>query len=86
MQGDSLILYKTIGKLIKKVKEEKGIKYTELCYENDISTSTYDNIVSANKQSNFYNIAKVIKALGLNFETFGKLLDDELPKNFLDGQ
>ena len=86
MQGDSLILYKTIGKLIKKVKKEKGIKYTELCYENDISTSTYDNIVSAKKQSNFYNIAKVVKALGLNFETFGKLLDDELPKNFLDGQ
>ena len=35
-----------ISRIIVKIKEEKGIKYTELCYENEIPMSTYDDIVN----------------------------------------
>lgn len=84
MQDDVTQLYKSTSKVICDVKNEKSIKYTELCYENDIPMSTYDNIINAKRKTSFYNIAKVIKALGLTFEEFGKRLDKELPNNFLE--
>lgn len=84
MQENSLIFYMAVANAIKTTKEEKGIKYTELCYENDISTSTYDNIINAKNQATAFNIAKIIKGLGLNFEEFGRLLDKNLPKDFLN--
>lgn len=83
MQGNSEKFYKTIGMLISKIRKQKGIKYTDFCYGYDIPTSTYDDIVNGKHKGSFYNIAKVVKALGLNFEEFGRLLDHELPKNFL---
>jgi hypothetical protein len=46
--------------------------------------STYDNIINGSKQITFFNIAKVIKALNLSFEEFGRYLDKELPENFLN--
>ena len=81
MQDDSKILYKTIAKIIKRTRKQKGYKYTLFCYENDIPTTTYDNIVNAKCQATFFNIAKIIKALNFSFEEFGKLLDKELPSN-----
>jgi len=82
MQDKSKILYKTIGKLVNKIRQEKGIRYIDFCYGNDIPTSTYDYIVNASTQASFYNIARIIKALGLNFEEFGALLDKNLPQEY----
>jgi hypothetical protein len=83
MQGNSLILYKAISKIIHNTRTAKGIKYTDFCYENDIPMSSYDVIINASAQSSCFNIAKVVKALGLSFEEFGKMLDEELPENFM---
>ena len=47
MQEEVKQLYTAISRIIVKIKEEKGIKYTELCYENEIPMSTYDDIVNA---------------------------------------
>ena len=82
MQKKSKILYTHIGNLIQKIRTEKGIKYTDFCYENEIPMSTYDDIVKGRTNASFYNVAKIIGALGLSFVEFGKLLDEELPKNF----
>lgn len=84
MQDDVTQLYKCTSKVICDVKDEKSIKYTELCYANDIPMSTYDDIINAKRKTSFYNIAKVVKALGLTFEEFGKRLDKELPNNFME--
>ena len=82
MQDKSLKLYTAISKIICKIRKEKGIKYTDLCYGNEIPMSTYDDIMNAKTKASFYNIAKIIKALGLSFEEFGELLDEELGKDF----
>lgn len=82
MQKDSEILYKAISRVITKARESKGIKYTDFCYGNDIPMSTYDAIINASVQSSYYNISKIVKALGLTYEEFGKLLDKELPKDY----
>ena len=84
MQEEVKQLYTAISRIIVKIKEEKGIKYTELCYENEIPMSTYDDIVNAKTKASYYNVSKIIKGLGLSFEEFGKLLDKELPENFLE--
>ena len=86
MQEDSKTLYQAISNVIHKVRTDKNIKYTDFCYENDIPTSTYDDIINAKNKATFVNIAKITKALGLTFEEFGKLLDEELGKevNFID--
>ena len=83
MQEDIRHLYKAISRIINKKRSELGIKYTDFCLGNDIPTSTYDDIISAKRKSSFFNVAKVIKALGFSFEEFGALLDKELPDNFL---
>lgn len=86
MQDKTQKLYEAVSVVLCKIKNKKGIKYTNLCYENDIPTSTYDDIINAKNKATFVNIAKITKALGLTFEEFGKLLDEELGKefNFID--
>ena len=84
MQDDFKMLYEAISKVIHTVRKDKNIKYTDFCYENDIPMSTYDAIINATIQSSFYNIGKVVKALGLSYAEFGALLDKELPKEYWD--
>ena len=71
MQEDVKKLYIAISKIINKVKNEKG-------------NLTFFRIINAKTKASFYNITKIIKGLGLSFEEFGKLLDEELPKDFLE--
>lgn len=85
MQDDIKTLYKAIAKILYDVKLKKGIKYTDICYGNGIPMSTYDDIINAKTKASYYNIAKIIKGLGLSFEEFGKMLDSELPNDFLNG-
>ncbi len=82
MQDDAKILYKAISRVVAKIRKDKGIKYTDFCYENDIPMSTYDDIINHKTKASYYNVAKVVRALGLSFEEFGALLDKELPKDF----
>ncbi|MCM1340041.1 MAG: helix-turn-helix domain-containing protein [Muribaculaceae bacterium] len=84
MQDEVKILYKTIGELLKDERVRKNLGYTLFCYENDIPKSTYDEILKGKKQTSLYNIFKIIRALGLNFEDFGKKLDAALPPEIWD--
>ena len=86
MQYEAQILHNKISEIITRTREGKGITYTDFCLGNDIPTSTYDAIINAKSKTYFYNIAKVVKALGLSFEEFGKMLDDELPENFMNNE
>ena len=83
MQDDSKKLYKAISKILVNARKQKGIKYTDFCYGNDIPMATYDSIIKGNAQSSFYVITRVVKALDMSFEEFGKLLDQELPPDFM---
>ena len=76
--------YIAVSAVISQVKNDKNIRYTDFCYGNDIPQSTYDDIINAKTKATFYNIAKVVKGLDLNFEEFGKLLDKKLPLDFLN--
>ncbi len=84
MQDEAKILYKCIAQILKEERVKKGIKYTDICYENDIPMSTYDDVMGAKYQATFYNIFKIIRGLGMDFEQFGKLLDENLPQSIWD--
>ena len=86
MQGNKEKFNKAVGGLISRLRKEKGSKYTDFCYGYDIPTSTYDDIVNGKHKISFYTVAKIVKALGLNFEEFGKMLDTELPEKFFNGE
>lgn len=86
MQDKSVILHRVLGELISYLRKEKGVGYLDFCDENSIATSTYDNIVNGATKPSFYNVFKIIKALGLNFEEFGALLDEKLPAKFWDDE
>ncbi len=86
MQENDAKLYKSIGEVLREERKKKNLKFTIFCYENDIAKSTLNTIEKGETQTYFSNIAKVVKALDLSFEEFGKLLDKKLPKNFLDNE
>lgn len=78
MQHDDEILYKLVGKTIKNIRKEKGIKFTIFCYENDIPKSTLYDIEHGNNQAYFSKIFNIVKCLGISFEEFSKRLEEEL--------
>ena len=86
MQEEALLLHSKISKIITDIRKQKGISYTDFCLGNDIPSSTYDAIIKAENHVYCYNVAKVVKALGMSFEEFGKLLDKELPENFMNSE
>lgn len=83
MQESDSKLYKAIGSILRKKRLEKNLKFTIFCYENDIPKSTLHVIEKGGAQTYFSKIAKVTKALNLSFEELGRLLDEELPENYL---
>ena len=84
MQDKSKLLHKVLGDLVTEIRIDKGIKYLDFCDGNSIATSTYDNIVNGKTKVTFHNVYKIVKAFGLTFEQFGKLLDEHLPEDFWD--
>lgn len=82
MQDNDKILLEAIGRVVKKVRMQKGLKFTIFCYENDISKTTLHMIENGKNKPIVTSLFKIIKALGLTFEEFGALLDDELPTNY----
>lgn len=77
MQERDAKLYKNVAKVLREQREMRNLKFTIFCYENDIATSLLNTIENGNTKTYFSNIARVIKALGLSYEEFGRLLDKE---------
>ena len=86
MQEEAKLLHSAISKVITTKRTQNGVSYTDFCLGNDIPSSTYDAIIKAENNVYCFNVAKVIKALGLSFEEFGKMLDNELPENFMNNE
>lgn len=82
MQDKEQQLKEAIGRIISKVRKQKKLKFTIFCYENDISKTTLYMIEKAKNKPYVTNLFEIVKALGLTYEEFGKLLDEELPKEY----
>ena len=82
MQEKDAKIYSIVSKILRKERKKKNLKFTIFCYENDIATSVLNTIEKGDTKTYFSNIARVVKALGLSFEEFGKMLDEELGKDF----
>lgn len=81
MQERDLKIYNAIANVLQNERKKKNLKFTIFCYENDIATSLLNTIENGKTHTYYSNVARVIKALDLSFEEFGKLLDEELKKD-----
>lgn len=86
MQDNNEKLQKAIGKVISSERKRRKLKFTIFCYENDISKTTLYMIEKGKNKSYTTSLFKIIKALGMTYEEFGKLLDKELPENFMENE
>ena len=82
MQDREQQLKDAIGRVISKVRKQNKLKFTIFCYENDISKTTLYMIEKGKNKSYVTNLFQIVEALGLTYEEFGKLLDEELPKDY----
>ena len=82
MQDTEKILQEAIGRVVKNVRKQKGLKFTIFCYENDISKTTLHMIENGKNKPYVTNLCKIIEALDLTYAEFGKLLDKELPEDY----
>ena len=86
MQISDEKFYKNVGKILKNKRLEKGLKFTIFCYENDIAKSSLNLIENGASQAYFSKIARVVQALDMSFEEFGRLLDREISKDFFKNE
>lgn len=71
------------GGIIKELRQNNPKKYVMFCDESGLPNSTLNNIENGLRSAKLYTVAKIIKALGLNFKDFGEILDDKVPQNLL---
>ena len=74
MQGYDKIMQKAIGQVIYKERKRRNLKFTIFCYENDISKTTLYMIEQGKNRTYSTNLFRIVQALGLSFEEFGRLL------------
>ena len=82
MQGYDKIMQKAIGQVIYKERKRRNLKFTIFCYENDISKTTLYMIEQGKNRTYSTNLFRIVQALGLSFEEFGRLLKEELPEDY----
>ncbi|PYG88463.1 helix-turn-helix protein [Ruminiclostridium sufflavum DSM 19573] len=59
-----------IGKLVKKLRESKGVTIYRLSKDTGISQSTISSLENKGKTASFDNVVKIAKALDVPIETF----------------
>lgn len=73
-----------IGKVLKKLREKTGKSLTLFCYEYSIPTSSLNDIESGKPLNpKFTTIIQVLRAYGLNYSEFFKIVEQELPADFM---
>ena len=86
MLGYDKIMQKAIGQVIYNERKRRNLKFTIFCYENDISKTTLYMIEQGKNRTYSTNLFRIVQALGLSFEEFGRLLKEELPDGFGEQQ
>ncbi len=75
-------MQKAIGRVIKKERKRRNLKFTIFCYENDISKTTLYMIERGKIKAYITTVFKIVFALGLTLSEFSALVEKELPEGF----
>ena len=75
-------MQKSIGRVIKKERKRRNLKFTIFCYENDISKTTLYMIERGKIKAYITTVFKIVFALGLTLSEFSALVEKELPEGF----
>ena len=79
----NLQFLKAVGRVIKKLREEKtGLSCREFAYSYDIEQTTLNRIENGKHNAAFYYIWGILEALDISFAEFETRLKKELGKDF----
>ncbi len=77
MKTTEEILQMAIGRAIRNERKRRGIKFTIFCYEHEFPTTTLYMLETGNSKTSAVNVFKIAEELGLTFQEFGALVDEE---------
>lgn len=83
MQEEEKILSNAVAKILKNIRFKTKKSLNLFCNEFDISTSTLNDLENGKRSVRLYSLYKILKAYDVSVIDFFKLLEKELPKNFL---
>ncbi|MDD3593068.1 MAG: helix-turn-helix transcriptional regulator [Candidatus Gastranaerophilales bacterium] len=76
------ILLRTVGKIIKEKRKQKGKGILLLAYEYDIPSSSLDKVEKGLRDPQLTTLWRIANALDMTFGEFIATLEQKLPKDF----
>ena len=76
------ILLKTIGEIVREKRQNLNKGILLLSYEYDIPNTSLAQLEKGNRDVQISTLWKLAEALGMNFSSFVKEIENRLPKNF----
>ena len=83
MQGDEKTLAQAVAKVLVDLREKKGKSLNLFCNEYAIPTSTLSDAERAEVNITISSLYRILKAHDINGEEFFRLIEKELPENFM---
>ena len=83
MQENEQILANAIAKALVKLREKTGKSLNLFCNEYSIPTATLNEMERAKVNTSVFSLYRVLKAYDLSSVEFFKLVEKELPENFM---
>lgn len=82
-RNKNLQLTKTLGKLVRKIREEKtGLSCAKLADEYDLDRGNLNRVENGHNDPKISTFWKVAEALGLKFSELAKMLEEEMGDDF----
>lgn len=75
-------LFSATGKVIKRLRQKKGLTVNLLAYENDLQKSLISRLENGRNEPKLASLWKIAEALNIRPSDFVKEIEKELPRDF----
>ena len=75
-------LFKTTGKVLRKLRKEKGISLNMLAYENDLQSSLISRLENGKNEPKYLSLWCIAEALGISLSKLIEKIEEELPEDW----
>lgn len=78
----TLQLSEKLGKLVRKLRVEKGLSCAKLADEYDLDRGNLNRVENGHNDTKISTFWKISEALGMRFSEFTKMLEEEMGEDF----
>jgi len=79
-------LFKAVGSVIKKLREDRGLSLNIFAFENDLQKSLVSRLENGINEPKLTSLWKIAEALDINPSELIKQIESELPSGFSLGE